>query len=234
MLKALECSEASLSLDTRLCQTLFDKLRKCSRFALIVFVDEEVKKRKPLGKLSHKDISSRNKHDAKFKYTEKLLKFAKIVNKILTNCHEVLQNFHSRLLDNISHCTGNKSKSMSKMKKFGNFQNKSHKNFSKAYSSFSDKNNTYKTNIKHKSKNYKINPENPDVDYIKEKVRNEIYKSKYSDSKISQKKRNRLNKIANHETVIISDFESEHMVNKITHNILKELHQKNISKFNEK
>ena len=86
MYKTLESGTASLSIDTRMCQFVFDKLRKCDRFALLAFSNDSLKN------------VNKNGQDSKSIYTRKLHEFCKVVKRVMSNSREIFKNFHSRLL----------------------------------------------------------------------------------------------------------------------------------------
>ena len=86
MFLTLENCSDSLSLDTRICQHIFEKLRNASVFRLLTFVN-----------------SAEGNNSVSHEYTQKLKDFTTIVQRIIENSHEIFQNFHSRVLDGLSY-----------------------------------------------------------------------------------------------------------------------------------
>lgn len=85
----------------------------------MAFLNDPINSRKVLGAIDKNGRDRKPKNDSQSKYTRRLVEFAKITKRVLTNSYEVFQNFHSRLLENMSEQideSDNTSKSSNKSK----------------------------------------------------------------------------------------------------------------------
>ncbi|CAI2384858.1 unnamed protein product [Moneuplotes crassus] len=88
MLLKLESDISSLSLDTRICQFVFEKCRKVDSLHLLGFINSP----KDLTKIPE-EVQA---------YTDKITEFSEIAYKVFSTSNEIFGNFRSRVLDNLS------------------------------------------------------------------------------------------------------------------------------------